>query len=378
MPGSGTTRRRGVVLSPQGRRRFETARRTIERSVNGGDRFTHEELSERTRISLRTLAKVLDGRTGVDRQSLEAVFAAFDLELQRSDYQRPEADDAARERDVGGEPAAVVVDWGEAPDVSTFHGRERELTTLAGWLEGDRGCRLIALLGMGGVGKTSLVTKLLERLAAVDPLGEAPFELLIWRSLRLAPDPGELAAHLVSLLAPRQEPPPDPLARLAELIRGRRCLLVLDNFETVLAGHPAGRYRPGCEGYGELLRLFAGSGHRSCLILTSREKPLEPLAFDEGEGAVRLLSLAGCPVACLGLLERAGLTGREEQRRQLAERCGHSPLAVQLIAGAVRDLFDGDIGAFLAEETTLLGGLRALLDQQFARLSGVEETLRVH
>jgi WD40 repeat protein len=342
----------------------------VEREIHGGDRFTHEELSERTRLSLRTLAKVLDGRSGVDRQSLEAVFAAFDLELQRSDYHRPGAGDPEADG-----AAVVTLDRGEAPDVSSFHGRERELATLTGWLEGEPRCRLIAVLGMGGVGKTSLVTKLLERLAARDAAGDAPYEVLLWRSLRQAPDPVAFTARLVSQLAPREAPPADPFPRLLELIRERRCLLVLDNFETVLLGHPAGRYRPGCEGYGELLRLFAGGGHRSSLILTSREQPLEPLAFGEGESTARLLPLAGCPVACLALLESCGLVGREEQRLQLAERCGHSPLAVQLIAAAVRDLFDGDIAAFLAEETTLLGGLRPLLDQQFERLSVEEETL---
>ncbi len=50
-------------------------------------------------------------------------------------------------------------DWGEAPDVSIFYGRYEDLVTLTQWLITDR-CRLIALLGMGGIGKTALATKL--------------------------------------------------------------------------------------------------------------------------------------------------------------------------------------------------------------------------
>jgi transcriptional regulator with XRE-family HTH domain len=42
-----------------------------------------------------------------------------------------------------------VTDWGEAPDVSLFYGREGELATLAEWIVND-GCRLVAVLGMGG------------------------------------------------------------------------------------------------------------------------------------------------------------------------------------------------------------------------------------
>ena len=45
------------------------------------------------------------------------------------------------------------VDWGEAPDVEIFYGRQTESTQLKQWLIADR-CRLVAVLGMGGIGKT--------------------------------------------------------------------------------------------------------------------------------------------------------------------------------------------------------------------------------
>src|ERR671932_2832476 len=44
-------------------------------------------------------------------------------------------------------------DWGDAPDVSVFHGRKEELATLTSWILQDR-CRLIGMFGMGGIGKT--------------------------------------------------------------------------------------------------------------------------------------------------------------------------------------------------------------------------------
>jgi hypothetical protein len=46
-------------------------------------------------------------------------------------------------------------DWGEAPDILGFVGRAAELTTLRGWVLGQR-CRLVAVLGLGGVGKRHL------------------------------------------------------------------------------------------------------------------------------------------------------------------------------------------------------------------------------
>jgi flagellar biosynthesis GTPase FlhF len=55
-----------------------------------------------------------------------------------------------------------VLDWGEALDVSLFYGRAAELATLEQWLCHDQ-CRLVMLLGMGGIGKTALSVRLAEQ-----------------------------------------------------------------------------------------------------------------------------------------------------------------------------------------------------------------------
>ena len=46
----------------------------------------------------------------------------------------------------------TTLSWGEAADVSTFYGREQELSTLTQWVVNDR-CRLITLIGLGAWAK---------------------------------------------------------------------------------------------------------------------------------------------------------------------------------------------------------------------------------
>src|SRR5258708_25661207 len=49
-------------------------------------------------------------------------------------------------------------DWGEAPDVLGFVGRAEELATLGEWVLEER-CRLVAVRGIGGIGKTPLTAR---------------------------------------------------------------------------------------------------------------------------------------------------------------------------------------------------------------------------
>jgi hypothetical protein len=80
------------------------------------------------------------------------------------------------------------IDWGEALDGTVFYGRMDELSMLQEWIVRDR-CRLVAILGMGGIGKTVLSVQLAQE-------SQNHFEYIIWRSLRNAPPLDLLLADL--------------------------------------------------------------------------------------------------------------------------------------------------------------------------------------
>jgi WD40 repeat protein/transcriptional regulator with XRE-family HTH domain len=266
--------------------------------------------------------------------------------------------------------------WGEAPDVTGFQGRHMEVETLSRWLVAER-CRMVAVLGLGGIGKTALVTHTAQVLAP-------HFAGLCWRSLRNAPPPEEWLGVAIAALAPLPPVlPPGLSARLGLLLgvlRERRCLLVLDNLEAVLEpGAATGRYRTGYEGYGEVLRQVAESGHQSALLLTGREAPPE-LALLAGVAPVRALHLGALDLAaCRELLQGKGLVSDDDGWTAVVSRYGGNPLALNLVGQTIATVFGGEIDTFLAYavETSgaVFGGMRRLLEEQFGRLSALEQSL---
>ena len=268
-------------------------------------------------------------------------------------------------------PQTQRIDWGEAPDVSMFYGRVAELTILHHWLR-DAGCRLIAVLGMGGLGKTALATMAATQM-------EQAFTHIVWYSLRNAPSIEDFLGHCIQIISDHQEHTlpyglDKRLNLLMEYLTRSRCLIVLDNFETVLGNERTGHYRLGFEGYGQLLKRMGEGRHQSCLLLTSREKPKEIALLATEIGAVHTLLLGSlAPEDGYALLQGKGVSGAPGDWTALHERYSGNALALKVVAETICTLFAGRIADFLREETILFGGIDALLAEQFVRLSPLEQ-----
>jgi WD40 repeat protein len=254
------------------------------------------------------------------------------------------------------------VDWGEAIDVSRFYGRTTELDTLKNWIIDDR-CRLVGIFGWGGIGKTALSVKLAQQL-------ESQFDFVVWRSLQQAPTTDDLLNEILPILT-GSDVQESSFTLLMEQFRQKRCLLVLDNVESILqAGNRSGLYLAGYEAYGQMCARVSDENHQSCVVITGREKP-NGMTLREGvELPVRSWQLGGLPIeAAQQILTDKGITASLSDQKNLINYANGSPLTLKLLATNIKNIFGGDVQAFLAQGTAVFSNLWDLLHEQFERLS---------
>jgi predicted ATPase/class 3 adenylate cyclase len=265
--------------------------------------------------------------------------------------------------------------------LTSFIGRERELSELAEVLSG---ARLLTLTGSGGTGKTRLALQLARESAEQYPDGA-------WL-VELAPvaDPGLLVQTVAAALGLREQPGRPLLATLKDALATSEALLLLDNCEHLLDASAA------------LVADLLQSAPGLKVLATSRE----PLAVS-GEVVYRVASLSlpdplqTPPAADLMRYEAARLLVERAQAAQpgfrltdanaaaiarICQRLDGIPLALELAATRLRTLSAEQIAARLDDYFSLLTGgvrtalprqqtLRALIDWSYDLLSEPERAL---
>lgn len=132
--------------------------------------------------------------------------------------------EAAVERDPGSPQLGAVA---LPAQTTAFIGRERLLDELVRSI-GTEDTRLVTLVGPGGIGKTRLALEAAARLGEVFPDGVYLVELADVREPTFVPD------RILRALSVRGSDTGSPLDSVAEVVQGKRLLLVLDNFEQIL------------------------------------------------------------------------------------------------------------------------------------------------
>ena len=264
---------------------------------------------------------------------------------------------------------------------TSFVGREREVVEVKRLLAMTR---LLTLTGAGGTGKTRLALEVARDLVGLYPDG-------VWLVELAALTQGALLPQVVAESLGVQEQPNRPLtATLAEALRAKEMLVVLDNCEH-LVGAVAG-----------LADGLLDACPRIHILATSRERlnvagevvwSVPPLSVPDAERPHNPEGLRVCESARL-FVERAlsrtsAFVLTAQSASAVAEICQQlegMPLAIELAAAKVGILAVGQISERLGDSLELLTGgertavprqrtLRGTLDWSYDLLSEAEKRL---
>ena len=243
--------------------------------------------------------------------------------------------------------------------LTSFIGRERELAQAKRLLAGSY---LVTLTGPGGSGKTRLCIALAAAVADDYPDGVYFVPLAPVRDPGLVPS---TIARSIGLQDARDRP---LMEHLVSQLRERQLLIVLDNFEHLLAGAPV---------VTRLLQETSAvrilvSSRSSLRVSGEQECPVPPLAVPDPENRPTAASLASCESVRL-FAERAAAAvpgfalddSNAPAIAAIARKLDGLPLALELAAARVKLLPPEAILPRLDHSLGLLtGGGRDLPDRQ--------------
>jgi len=205
---------------------------------------------------------------------------------------------------TGANLAEIKADWDNAPELNLkeFVGRDAEIELLEDWVLRDR-CRLVAIVGIGGIGKSKISIKLGKGGIGKTDLSlklakniQDGFDCVIWRSLQDSPLLTDILSDLIKFISDQMEidlpeASSKQISILLKYLKSHRCLLILDNAESLLEA--SGQYKQGYEGYGHLFEKIGEVEHQSCLLVTSREKFSNLERLEGKQNPVRYWELGG-------------------------------------------------------------------------------------
>jgi len=289
------------------------------------------------------------------------------------------------------EKQSLNIDWENMPDLQFFVGRSKELEQLKKWIIYENK-QVIAITGFGGIGKTNLSIRLCKggigktelTLQAAKELKNR-FDYVVCRSLLNAPYFSDTILSLIKFFSMQKvtkipENVDDQISKLIYYIKRKKCLIILDNYEGLFSEEGKNynhRYRKGYEYYGILLKKFGEISHQSCLLLTSRETPIEIMRMSGGRKPVKILELRGVSNdAGKKIIQQYGtFEASDNDWNRLISVYNGNPLALELSAKHIKEIFSGDIHAFLEEGEKIFSDIIELLSWHFSRLSTLEKEI---
>ena len=265
-------------------------------------------------------------------------------------------------------PKQLHIDLGDAPEIFSFYDRTPQLTTLENWITQDR-TRLIALLGISGIGKTSLALHLIDQI-------KTQFDYIIYRSLRFSPTLETYLSQILKIFSESSEIPQNietKISQILDYLRKYRCLIILDDVQALFSSNQlAGQYKSGYEDYQLFFKQITEVNHNSCFLLISSEKPREIAELEKSNSPIHSLVLGSLGLGAKEILSSHQLLETETWETLINIYQGN-PLWLNITAALIRELFSSKVADFLQYDMPLLDeSLQSRLEQLLGRLTEEE------
>ena len=262
--------------------------------------------------------------------------------------------------------------------ITPFVGRQSEVASIVSQLE-DPYCRLITLIGPGGIGKTRLAAQVADSAAGHFNDG------CIWINLQPLSSAELIVPTIAERLSVVQSGNDSALSRLSAHLRHREVLLVLDNFEHLLDGAP-------------LLTALLAAAPRLKMLVTSREALnlreewvhyLDGLSYPTRLDVEDIERYAAVELFAASARRASSTFNLEVERDAVLQICSHvagMPLALELAAAWTRTLRCADIVEEIQKGLDLFStqmrnvperqrNMRCIFEQTCDMLSDDEQTI---